>query len=91
MFRIRHSSRSLTASICGQFRLHSTSAHPKLGFALDIDGVLIKVNLKYTRKNLNNQAQGLISFMLKGNRVLPQAKRYDIISVDLVVLYNIFM
>lgn len=42
----------MLVTVNGQIRLHSTTSHPKFGFALDIDGVLIK-----------------------GNRVLPQARR----------------
>ncbi|KAG2177288.1 hypothetical protein INT43_007945 [Umbelopsis isabellina] len=52
MLRAFTTTRRVLVPVNGQIRLHSTTSHPKFGFALDIDGVLIK-----------------------GNRVLPQARR----------------
>jgi hypothetical protein len=46
MFKPFQSSRAITGPLYLQFRLHSTNNQPKFGFALDIDGVLIKVHLK---------------------------------------------
>ncbi|KAM3582573.1 hypothetical protein VKS41_005217 [Umbelopsis sp. WA50703] len=52
MFNAFTFTRRVLVPVKGQIRLHSTSSHAHFGFALDIDGVLIK-----------------------GNRVLPQARR----------------
>lgn len=49
MFKVWYTSRAFAAPLGNQFRLHSTTAQPKFGFALDIDGVLIKVRLNHPR------------------------------------------
>ncbi|KAH8548665.1 HAD-like domain-containing protein [Umbelopsis sp. PMI_123] len=52
MFKLLHNVRPIATPLYTGIRLYSTGTQPKFGFALDIDGVLIK-----------------------GNRVIPQAKR----------------
>ncbi|KAI9283828.1 HAD-superfamily subfamily IIA hydrolase [Umbelopsis sp. AD052] len=44
MFKPFQTSRVITGPLYRQIRLHSTTNQPKFGFALDIDGVLIKGN-----------------------------------------------
>jgi hypothetical protein len=74
MFKLLHNVRPIATPLYTGIRLYSTGTQPKFGFALDIDGVLIKVPFEVPTPYINSIQ--LIQFLYKGNRVIPQAKRY---------------